>query len=550
MNMIMNIRSKNIFSGYQKKWTYDPVSFLIIFLFFVNGVWSASQISKTYDEDTHLEFGLSLLNGNAERPWESVMPISAWNALPKFISAALPNGSVRDILEMHIAARIMSLLFSCGVAYLVFHFSRSLYGLIPAFFSLLLFVFDPNILAHSQLVTTDIYATGALLLTAFSTWRYAQNRNWSNRVLFASSLGFSLVTKFTAMSYIPLFFLILILHDWQRMRNGDRRSGENLRTFHDYVILASLTVVMSVIVLNVAYRFHRSFVPFGEYAFRSEVFDGFQKELPLLNKVPMPVPYAHLQGFDWILAFENSGEGHGYHYFLGELRSGEGFPGYFVVAFLLKEPISSQIIIGLAVILYLLRQDRRSRFWKHEMFLFIPVAFYTIYFNFFYNSQIGIRYYLIIFPLLHIFAGSLFVDWAFLPKRAKLAGALAVVYLVVSTLSYFPYYLPYFNEIIWNRNNAYKYLADSNLDWGQGRDALQKYLIDNPDVSYPTRFVRSGTFVIGANDLVGIKDPAVYAWLRENFEPIDNVAYSYLVFEVTSDSKRELCLNTSYCAGK
>lgn len=119
---------------------------------------------------------------------------------------------------------------------------------------------------------------------------------------------------------------------------------------------------------------------------------------------------------------------------------------------------------------------------------------------------------------------------------------------MVSVFSYFPYYVPYFNEFVWNRTNAYKYLADSNLDWGQGRKELEKYLMDNPDVSYPTRFVRAGTFVVGANDLVGIKDPDVYAWLRENFRPVGNVAYSYLIFEITPQQKRELCLNTSYCA--
>jgi hypothetical protein len=194
---------------------------------------------------------------------------------------------------------------------------------------------------------------------------------------------------------------------------------------------------------------------------------------------------------------------------------------------------------------------RHSRFWQQELILFVPIAFYSIYFNFFYNSQIGIRYYLVIFPLLHIYAGSLFVKWNLFSQRNKALSILSGVYLVVSVLSYFPYYLPYFNEFVWNRSSAYKYLADSNLDWGQGRHEFEKYLIDNPDASYPARYVRAGHFIVSANDLVGIaKDPAIYAWLRNNFEPVDNVAYSYFVFRVTPEEKRELCLTTSYCANK
>jgi hypothetical protein len=43
---------------------------------------------------------------------------------------------------------------------LVFYWSRALHGFLPAVFSLLLYALDPNIIAHSQLVTTDIYAAG------------------------------------------------------------------------------------------------------------------------------------------------------------------------------------------------------------------------------------------------------------------------------------------------------------------------------------------------------------------------------------------------------
>lgn len=526
------------------------ISLLIVLFFFVNGIVSASKISKTYDEDTHLDFGLSLLHGNAERPWESVMPISVWNALPRFIAETNSGVVFNDFLSTLLAARAMTILFACVVAYLIFHFSRKLYGFVPALFSLLLFILDPNVLAHSQLITTDMFTTGALLLVVILLWRYVQHRNWWNRFLLATGLGFAVVTKYTAISFIPLIFGMLFLYDIAKVVREGQIADRYLSLLREYIKFILLTTLISILVLNAAYLMYRSFVPFGDYVFRSEFFSNLQTRFSYLNGIPVPFPYPHLQGFDWILAYEQTGEGHGNHYFLGELRRGEGFIGYYIVAFLLKEPISTQLIIILAFGVFCVNAVRRSNFWHREFFLFIPIIFYTLYFNFFYNSQIGIRYYLVVFPLLHVFAGSLFSDWQSFSLSKKNISRLAIVYLALSTFSYFPYYLPYFNEIVWNRTYAYKFLADSNLDWGQGRGALEKYLVDNPDVVYPTRYVRTGHFIISVNDLVGIKDPEVYAWLRENFEPVGHVAYSNLLFEVTPDEKRELCLNTSYCSDK
>lgn len=537
------------------RWIQNLVPAGLILLFFIHSLASVSRISRTLDERSHHTFGLNLLHGNAERPWESVMPISAWNALPRYISELkiFPEGSLRNFLADFLAARMMTIIFACGVAYLVFHFSRLLYGYFPALVSLFLFIFDPNILAHSQLVTTDIFVTGALLFVTFFTWRYARDRSWTNRILLALSLGFALITKYTAMSFIPLFFLILVIYDLARIVGAHvyHHLKGYVSLFREYLILAAVVALASIFILNVAYQFKNTFVPFGDYIFRETFFADLQRKYSFLNAIPVPTPYAHLQGFDWILAFEQTGEGHGRHYLLGHLREGKGFPGYYIVAFFLKEPFSIQIIIILACIVYFMDKTRRSRFWEQELFLFVPIVFYSIYFNFFYNSQIGIRYYLVVFPLLHIFAGSLFMKWSSFTTRNKVLSAVSGIYLVVSVFSYFPYYLPYFNEFVWNRSNAYKYLADSNLDWGQGRHEFEQYLIDNPQVSYPTRNVGAGDFIVSANDLVGIsKAPEVYAWLRDNFKPVGNVAYSYVVFHVTTEEKRELCLATSYCADK
>jgi hypothetical protein len=184
----------------------------------------------------------------------------------------------------------------------------------------------------------------------------------------------------------------------------------------------------------------------------------------------------------------------------------------------------------------------------NESFLLIPFLFFTIYFNFFFNTQIGIRYYLPIFPLLYVFSGNLFIGWHGFSVTQKVSISLLVAYLFVSVFSYHPYYLPYFNEFVWDRKQAYKYLADSNIDWGQSENELNQYLQEHPDAIYKTHKIMSGHLVVRVNDLVGVtSDLAQYAWLRDNFEPVDTIAYSYLVYKISNEDIVKLCNTTDLC---
>ena len=88
---------------------------------------------------------------------------------------------------------------------------------------------------------------------------------------------------------------------------------------------------------------------------------------------------------------------------------------------------------------------------------------YWMYFNFFFNAQIGIRHVLPVFVLGIIFCGR------FLAKpESKFRNYVAVVLVLwvgASTLSYYPHFISYFNEFVLDRKLAYRHLADSNLDW-------------------------------------------------------------------------------------
>jgi hypothetical protein len=379
-------------------------------------------------------------------------------------------------------------------------------------------------------------------------WKFANERNFKNGLASMLFLGVSQLTKYTAIVLYPLFLAALLLFDIFNRRVSFTDRGAIRRFVWQYTKYVVSAAIVSIVVINLGFLLNRTFTGFGEYRFRSGLFNQLQADMPLLNRIRIPVPYPYLQGLDAMLSTEQTGDFSGNIYFMGQVSSLKGFPGYYIVASLLKVPIATQIVLWLAFIVYFWDKQRRRHLIQNEMFLLVPVLFFTVYFNFFFNTQVGIRYSLPIFPLLYIFAGSLFIEWKSFSTPWWIAILGLLFYQAISVFSYYPYEISYFNEFVWDRTQAYKYLADSNLDWGQARNELDQYLSEHPDAIYKPNNVHSGLIVVRVNDLVGVTgDPKTYAWLRENFEPVDTIAYSYLVYDITPQEFDHLCATTPYC---
>ena len=466
---------------------------LALVAFFISfEILSVQKVSITFDEPFHYQYGKNILNLNSNRLVldngnvdDSKMPITALNALPAKLSESLPDGGLKNFLGNFNTARFVTVIFSALVAWLVFFWSRSLYGFVPGIASLILFVFDPNIIAYSQLVTTDIYATGTILFACYGIWKFANTRRLCDGILSTFTLGLSEIAKYTSIVLLPLFILALVLHDLPAQLSAYKEKGVKaiVQYLGQLALYVALACMFIFVFINMGLLFNRSFIPLNQYDFQSQTFKLLQN-MRIVQDIRVPFPYPYLQGLDRVIFNERTGENFGNIYLLGQLRAGQGFTGYYFVASALKVPIATQIAIIAGVTVYVLSEQRKKLFFRNEIFLLVPVAFYTVYFNFFYNAQIGFRYYIVVFPLLYVFAGGLFANWPKFSAKQKTAGFMLTVYLIVSVLSYYPYYLSYFNELVWDRKYAYKFLADLNLDWGQGAYYLQTYLTEHPSAVY------------------------------------------------------------------
>lgn len=512
----------------------------LLLLFFLISLLSVSHMTLTYDEPRHYLYGLQILSLDSNRLIlekgkidDSKMPFSALNAIPGKIAQFLPQGSLKTIFADITAGRVATILFSLILAWQVYRWSKKLYGFLPALWSLFLYILEPNIIAHSQLITTDIYVTGMITFSVYALWNYSETQNKKNAIILAILLGLSQLSKYTAIFLYPLCAILLLVKDLPFL--SDLVKAWNLRALWAYLrrqaLLAGLIVLISVIIINAGYLFNRSFTRFGDYTFRFHTFTALQIRLPFLDKVPVPLPYPYLQGLDLVEYNELTGRARGLNYLFGQL-SQQGFPGYYFFAWLYKVPLAIQIAFLLSIVLYIAKRKGRS-FLQNEWFLIGPVLFFTIYFNFFFRAQIGIRYFLVVFPFIIIFCGNLLTDWRSFRRPHWIATGLLASYLVISVFSYFPHYLAYFNELVPNRSLAYQVLADSNLDWGQAEWYLGKYLDAHPEAIYDPEIRTTGTIIVPVNDLVGINiKPEVYRWLRNKYRPVGTIAYAYLIYDV------------------
>jgi 4-amino-4-deoxy-L-arabinose transferase-like glycosyltransferase len=507
-------------------------------------------MTRTYDEKRQLAYGLNVLHGSWARISKydnSKMPITALNALPSFLAGYVTRPDWLNQLMTSLAlARSITMLASLLLASFVYRWSRELYGDRAGSLSLLLYAFSPSFIAHATLVTTDVFAACALTIATYHFWRFLRERTWRSGIVSALTLGVAQVVKYTSLFLYPIFALLLaarIIAD-----SATRRRSPDGTTVRRLVWpVAKWTIVYalaSILIIHLAFGFQGSFTPISAFQFKSAVFRRLQSSALHVADLRVPLPYSYLQGLDWVIHDERSGTTAGDVYLLGEVRPGaEGFLGYFFYAFLFKEPLASQALILWAGAAYVLRRGS-FRFRENELFLLCPVAVFTVYFNFLFHEQIGFRFFLVALPFLHVFCGSLRADFRSASKTENAALVILCTYLVGSVLSYFPFYLSYFNELVLDRKKSYRILADSNIDWGQCRWYLERYERDHPEAIVEPDAPVAGRIVVGVNLLTGIVrslkghpvGPEKYRWLRDHFQPIDHVAHCYLVFDVSPDA--------------
>jgi hypothetical protein len=502
-------------------------------VFLLLGIRAIGSASPTTDEPGHYRYGHRILRGVAARWDDSKMPVSALNALPCFLLEKA-GSTLKDADEFSgpcdwTLARTPTLLGGLALGLAIAAWSRALFGWSGALVSFALFALDPNLLAHSGLVTTDVFGSLFILLALRTFAWWLESPTSGSGAVLGVAVGAAFIAKYTA-AYLLIIFAIAYLFT-RRLRAENRptrvRVGASLL----------LSLILVLVVINLGFLGDDTGTSLRDQHFESPQFRELRK-VPVIARVPLPVPRPFVEGLDRVFHRERNGGGSGNIYFLGELRSpgSEGFMTYFLVLGLLKTPIPALLILLLGAVLLL--RPGGPAWGASQITLVSAIAVLALYFSLFFRAQIGFRHFLVVMPPLFVLAGR--VGPFLAQSRARIAmSVLAFGLSATSVIRHGDDPLSYFNEFV-DPTGAYRIAADSNLDWGQSRARIDAYLAGHPDVLQAPGKPFPGRIIVGANQLTGVITRKRMEWLRESgLTPVGHVAFTHFLFDITeADAKR------------
>jgi hypothetical protein len=145
---------------------------------------------------------------------------------------------------------------------------------------------------------------------------------------------------------------------------------------------------------------------------------------------------------------------------------------YFPIAFVIKTPLLLMLLLAIALFFIVLGSLGRSR---ELRFLTIPPAVYLLV-AMLTGLNIGLRHILPAYPYIFILSGA--AAAALIAQNRRWAYALAVLFALhlISLAHSRNAYLAYSNELWGGASQTYKYLTDSNVDWGQQLPSVKAYI--------------------------------------------------------------------------
>jgi 4-amino-4-deoxy-L-arabinose transferase-like glycosyltransferase len=420
---------------------------------------------------------------------DNPMVRAEWAAGPMFV-----RDNHDRLFELVCLARLSGIAWSVLGALLIFNWSQALYGNAAGCLAMMLWCFEPNLLAHSVLVTADVPCAVMAIAASRAFWEFLKSPTWWRTAGVGVLLGLAILTKFTLLLFYalwPLVWVAITIRTWQRRVSGHPQESDGAAgSKHVNPWKMAAIILISVYVINVGYAFDGSFKALRNYTFISKVFSGSPDAGSkgaagrpgnrflgtILENVPVPLPSDVLKGID---VQRRDFESHWQSYLAGEWRD-EGWYHYYVMALGLKLPIGA-ITLLLAGAMLTLARSRTDGRRSEEIFLLLN-AFALIAFI---SSQTGfnhhMRYVLVALPFLMITAGRLATVESVAPRALRVMVLGLLTWSILSCLSVFPHLLSYFNEIAGGPEHGHDYLVDSNIDWGQDLLELKTWLNLHPE---------------------------------------------------------------------
>jgi 4-amino-4-deoxy-L-arabinose transferase-like glycosyltransferase len=410
------------------------------------------------------------------------------------------GASQRLVFRMRLATIALALALSL----LIFFATRAWFGVTAALIALTFAVFEPNLLAHSGLVTTDLGCALFFLAAIYTFYRYVKQPNWTTLVVAGLAAGLLLATKHSGILVGPV---LPLLAAWEvAVAPKGTRKQLALRLGGACALIAGL----SLAVLWSFYGFRYAARPAGlqliptlsQYSAGLKPFDrgliGWAARLHLL-------PESYLMGLVDIRSMAKD-----FNTFLLGNWYPHGVLWYFPAVMLIKSTLG--LLVALAGTFFALVtgkmnlsirggdtiQRDRGRAVVYLLVgggVFLAVAMVN-------GLNIGVRHILPVYVVAVILAGAALAARASKSRGWAWICAVLLAAHIASSLSAFPNPIAYANEAWGGPQDTHLYLSDSNVDWGQ-----ELYQVKAWEERHPGEECWFSSFVGGvvSSEMYGVK---------------------------------------------
>ncbi len=512
---------------------------LAVFLgFTLRTAWTDSA---TYDERAHIPASYSYVRYGDMRinyehppllkdfvglfllPLSPVFPITdplwtegvneQWNIGTLFLYGL---GNDADLLIF--LARLPIILLGLLAAYFLYRMTRESAGTLAGIFAVLLFAFDPNIIAHAHYVTTDLGIATAILIATFFFVRFLKYPSTRNLVIAGIILGLAQSVKFSALLILPIFGIMSVLYGlgtavklpWiERFKLAFAYAKKYVA-----ILLLCFITVYAVYLPNAWNMPGEQMNALAEQKFNDDrpakVFA--RNVIANMEQIPVLKPFTHYT-LGVMVVFTRVAGGNVFFFnnpFFQdtgrELVSTQASPFYFPAVFLMKETIPFLFLLFFSIV-YSLSQIARLPLWREKASLGLKsilesfhtkvtewtiggfIALYLI-LSITGNLNIGLRHLFPIILFLSFFVAKTLAQFVkrctrneehLAPEHQLNRRILSIIgfgfslWIIIIPFMAYPNFLSSFNEAI-GSENGYQYVTDSNYDWGQDMKRVKAFI--------------------------------------------------------------------------
>jgi tetratricopeptide (TPR) repeat protein len=339
----------------------------------------------------------------------------------------------------------------------IFFAAREWFGAPAALIALTLAVFDPNLLAHSALVTTDVGVSLFFLASLYGFYRYVKQPTLTRLLLTGLAAGLLLATKHSGILLAPMLLMLIGGEIVFALKGSRRRVALRLSGAFAAIVVIGITILWAF------YGFRYAARPAGlvlstSLADYTQPLSHFNAAAVLWIAHLRLLPESYLMG---LVDVKRMAQWYPTFIFGKVYASGQWW--YFPAVIAIKTTLGLLGLLALTAWAILSGGLRKGR---ELAYLIVPGGFYLLV-AILAGMDIGGRHILPLYAMATILAGAGVMALAARSRCWAWAGAALIVAHIASALSVYPNDMAYANEAWGGPRNIHNLFSDANLDWAQ-----------------------------------------------------------------------------------